>query len=1121
MAGDTYNLSGDFPNATINIKSLLGAHLEPPPPPFMADDLPKDFVERPGEFAQLIDHLLDERREQPVAITAALRGAGGYGKTILAKALCHNQQIRQAFKDGILWVTLGETANVQAGLIKLYAGLTGQRPGFVDLEDATNTLATAWGEKECLLVIDDVWDNAHLGPFLRGGPRCARLITTRIRTTLPPGTRQVDVDAMKPKEAAQLLRSGLPAGNQPALHALAARLGEWPLLLSLVNGALRSHVNDSNQTLPDALAYVNEALDRYGLEAFDARDPIERKQAVEKTLHVSLDQLSTNDRARYGELAIFPEDVDIPLATLAKLWDATSGLDIFAAEEICTRLSERSLLERFDLATRTIRLHDVVRAYLMHEHATDLPALHNRLLDAYDTRYLGAWPKGPNDGYFFKHLAYHLVESGRQEELYVLLLGFEWLQAKLAATDINELIADYRFLSGDLNLRLMQDALRLSAHVLAQDKSQLTGQLWGRLLSHHDNPTIQKLLEEAKQYKAPTWLCPLTPTLTQAGDPLYRELSGHKETVYALAVTRDEQWVVSASADSTLKLWDWDRGKELFTLPGHKEAVWAVAATPDGKRVVSSSNDTTLKVWDLEQPINEPLTFTNHENWVHAVAVTADGQLAVSGSESGKLRVWSIDTGEEMLAIQAHANYINAVAVTRAGWVVTASRDLTLKVWDVQSGEALHTLVGHTNSVLAVAVTPDGTRAVSGSRDRDLRVWDLHTGELIYVLKGHTESIRGVAVTPDGKRAISGSGDGTFKVWDIVNGKLLHTEHARSGPLTAVAVIQEGRKVLTASESQTVRVWDLERETVQHAVSSHRDAVFALAMTADGQRVISASQDKKLKVWDVKSGEELRTISSMHLLMDIEKHPKTWIYALAVLKDGRVISASWDKTLKVWDLDSDKEPDTLSGHTSAVKAVAVTKNGRVVSGARDATLKVWNLEHPTHEPLMLTGHRASIDGVAVTPDGRYAVSASADTTVRVWDLMSGHALRTFSGHTASVNAVAITPSNYVISASCDTTLKVWDLTTAERKELLTLSGHTGWVHAVAVTPDGKYAVSASEDHTLKVWDIQNLYDRRVERCIATFTGEGALSACAIAPDGLTVVAGEKLGGVHFLRLEKP
>ena len=86
--------------------------------PFMVEDLPADFVPRSQEFDELIGKVLDEQREEPKAITAALRGAGGYGKTTMAKALCHDERIQQAFDDGILWVTLGENPGNLVGKVE-------------------------------------------------------------------------------------------------------------------------------------------------------------------------------------------------------------------------------------------------------------------------------------------------------------------------------------------------------------------------------------------------------------------------------------------------------------------------------------------------------------------------------------------------------------------------------------------------------------------------------------------------------------------------------------------------------------------------------------------------------------------------------------------------------------------------------------------------------------------------------------------------------------------------------------------------------------------------------------------------------------------------------------------
>ena len=107
----------------------LNTRCQQPRVPFMVEDLPPDYVTRRQEFEALVDKLFDQRREEPVAITAALRGAGGYGKTTMAKALCHDERIQQAFGDGILWVTLGERPGNLVGKVEdLIYMLNKERP---------------------------------------------------------------------------------------------------------------------------------------------------------------------------------------------------------------------------------------------------------------------------------------------------------------------------------------------------------------------------------------------------------------------------------------------------------------------------------------------------------------------------------------------------------------------------------------------------------------------------------------------------------------------------------------------------------------------------------------------------------------------------------------------------------------------------------------------------------------------------------------------------------------------------------------------------------------------------------------------------------------------------------
>ncbi|NEO64452.1 MAG: WD40 repeat domain-containing protein, partial [Moorea sp. SIO4G2] len=112
----------------------------------------------------------------------------------------------------------------------------------------------------------------------------------------------------------------------------------------------------------------------------------------------------------------------------------------------------------------------------------------------------------------------------------------------------------------------------------------------------------------------------------------------------------------------------------------------------------------------------------------------------------------------------------------------------------------------------------------------------------------------------------------------------------------------------------------------------------------------------------------------------------------------------------------------------------------------------------------------------------------------------------------SVNTLSVTPDgNYVVSGSKDNTIKIWDL--EKREEMLTFTGHKDSINRIKVTSNGKLVISASSDKTLQVWDFET------REVIATFTGESAINCCAVAPDDVTIVAGDEGGNMHFLRLE--
>ena len=356
--------------------------------PMMAPEPPPDFVARPKEFDALKQQLLDAKGDAVAGITAALKGAGGYGKTTLAKALAHDPDIQDAFFDGILWAELGERSErLLATLSDLIVLLTGERPGLETINAAAAKLGESLGDRRILLIVDDAWREQDLRPFLQGGPNCVRLVTTRIDNVLPATALRQPVDAMRAGEALSLLSAGLPAGDvspeRAELAKLATRLGEWAQLLKIVNGFLRDRVVRAKESLSVAIAGANRRLDAKGLVAFDPRDETDRTKAVARTIGVSLELLSEPERARFVELGAFPEDAEIPVGVVARLWSATASLEDFETEDLLSRLFDLSLLLELDLGQRFFRLHDTTRYFLRDRAGKDgLVARHKQIVTA-------------------------------------------------------------------------------------------------------------------------------------------------------------------------------------------------------------------------------------------------------------------------------------------------------------------------------------------------------------------------------------------------------------------------------------------------------------------------------------------------------------------------------------------------------------------------------------------------------------------------------------------------------------------------------------------------------------------------------------------------------------------
>jgi WD40 repeat protein len=1072
--------------------------------PYMPGDLPDTYVPRPTEYAALKEAILSAQGGSIVGITTALVGAGGYGKTTLANALCRDPEVRFEFADGILRVAVGRERDDVIGLVvDLIEKLDpqGNRPGFQDVQTAAEHLGELIGEARLLLVVDDVWREAQLRPFLHSGPNCVRLVTTRVPGILPRSHAPVRVDVMQAQEGIALLSASLPddaaATNLARLSKLAERLRYWAQLLAIANAWINGWLSDSG-CLDEAVLEFERRLHDRGLTAFDPKDETQRNRAIRACVEASLQDEKPEDLNRFCELAILPEDEDVPLAAVGALWAETENLTKDQSVDLIRRFYARSLLQYLDLRARTCRLHDNMLFYLRQRIGSEVcRTVHAKMVNAISKACAGNWAALPSDQtYGWQHIIRHLRGAGQDQEADLLLTDYAWIKAKLYATDAQELFASYLPEPANRNARLVGRAIGLSVQALATHRREIARQIFGRLGSFSDTVLV-RIANDAQDDEcfvpAARW-----PALTAPGRERLR-LFGHKRPVWTAAFSGDGRHIVTASDDHTARIWNAATGAVVVSLEGHERSVLSAAFSGDGQRIVTVSSDRTARVWDAATG-DVIATLQGHESLVQSAAFSEDGQRVVTASHDCTARVWDAATGAMIAILHGHEDGVQSAAFSRIGQhAVTASHDCTARVWNAATGAVIAVLQGHERPVLSAAFSDDGQRVVTASHDRTARVWGAETGAIIAILQGHERPVLSAAFSGNGQRVVTTSHDRTARVWDAATGAIIAILQGHEDRVISAAFSADGQRVVTASHDRTARVWDAATGAVIATLPGHDGLVQSAVFSSDGQHIATASDDCTARVWDAATAIAITTV---------QRH-EDMVMSIAFSGDGqRVVTASSDRTARVWDAATGAVIAILQGHDGLVQSAVFSSDGqRIVTASSDGTARVWDAA--TGAALVtLKGHEDRVMSAAFSGDGQRVVTASDDCTARVWNALTGAVIEFLLGHKDTVWSAAFSgDGERIVTASSDRTAQVWDADTGA--SIATLR-HRGGVQSAAFSDDGERIVTASSDRTARVWDaatgaaISTLKGHRHRVMSAAFSGDGGRIVTA-SEDGTTRV----------------
>ena len=457
-----------------------------------------------------------------------------------------------------------------------------------------------------------------------------------------------------------------------------------------------------------------------------------------------------------------------------------------------------------------------------------------------------------------------------------------------------------------------------------------------------------------------------------------------------------------------------------------------------------------------------------------AAAFSPDGRRIVTASDDRTARIWDAATAKQLAVLSGHERlrHVGAAFSPDGRRIVTASDDKTARVWDAATARQLAVLAGHDESrPQSAAFSPDGRRIVTASGDQTARIWDAATGKPIAVLSGHGDWSCSAAFSPDGRRIVTGSDDKTARIWDADTA-------SRSPYSPATTKPSAWPRSRPTGGGSSPRPWTRPAQsgTRPAACSSPccrlGDYVGDAAFSPDGQRIAIAAAPKRPDRPHLGCGHGAsRSPDSpaMRIWSAASRSRPTGGASSPRPTTGRRASGTRPAAFSSPSSPAMARAFAAEDEGGNVRSAAFSPDGRrIVTASNDKTARIWDAA-TGRQLAVLSGHDEPVRTAAFSPDGRRIVTASADQTARIWDAATAKPLDVLSGHADRVWSAAFSPDGRrIVTASHDQTARIWDADTA--KQLAVLSGHSDTVWSAAWSPDGRRIVTASIDHTARIWD---------------------------------------------------
>ncbi|KAF3705178.1 Apoptotic protease-activating factor 1 [Channa argus] len=594
------------------------------------------------------------------------------------------------------------------------------------------------------------------------------------------------------------------------------------------------------------------------------------------------------------------------------------------------------------------------------------------------------------------------------------------------------------------------------------------------------------------------------------------EIPAHDDEVLCCAFSPDDRLIATCSSDRKVKLWNVEQATLLRVFQEHEEQVNHCQFTNTTRRLLlaTCSNDKLMnvKLWNLNKPTSQNTMFGHFEPVNHCCFSPDDNYLSTS-SNDGTVKLFETSSANEWKTINVSSLFAEndeEVLVKCSTWtadskrIICAARNAVF-MFDIETSDMLLEIkTSRLSTVQYCHACPTSNLLAIAFSNYTVELWDWEANKKMADCSGHLSWVQRVQFSPDGSQLLSCSYDQTIRLWET---NKVHTSSAVRLKRDSEVLFNEEKIIVSAADNfNRLQVRDGRTGSVLFQSEEKSSRIRCTCICRELSSVALGQEDGTVQVLELPSGRLLATLLG---------HTKTVLHCQFTQNGQILITSSEDTTIRAWQCK------ILQGHKEQVRCFSLLPNSaastRLLSWSYDGTVKLWDLE--SGEKLQdIEAHRGAILSCHVSPDGCYFATTSADKTAKLWDCESWQCVQTLTGHQDCVRSCRFSWDGRRLATGDDNgEIRVWSvkdccllkICSQESKDGMD-SLHGGWVTDLHFSPDNSLLVSTGG--YIKWWDPEK------GEALQTFYPTGsALKRIHVSSNFSTFVTIDSIGILYILQ----